>query len=140
MSREETSAYIRHRLLIAGRSDSVFTPFAIWRVYRLSAGVPRIINMICDRALLGAYANDRRDVTSAVVGQASRETQGVGRRWAPVGLAAGIVMLAFVAVGMAPYLKPQIARPAEACSFRVHKEYSCVAARACRKKRPKGIA
>jgi general secretion pathway protein A len=106
MSREETSAYIRHRLLIAGRSDSVFTPLAIWRIHRLSSGVPRIINMICDRALLGAYANDRRDVTSAIVGQASRETQGVGRRWAPVGLAAGIVMLAFLAVGMAPYLKP----------------------------------
>jgi general secretion pathway protein A len=106
MSREETSAYIRHRLLIAGRSDSVFTPLAIRRIYRLSSGVPRIINMICDRALLGAYANDRRDVTSAVVGQASRETQGVGRRWIPVGLASGVVMLAFLAIGMALYLKP----------------------------------
>jgi general secretion pathway protein A len=108
MSREETSAYIRHRLLIAGRSDSVFTPFAIRLIYRLSSGVPRIINMICDRALLGAYANDRRDVPLIVVGQASRETQGLGRRWIPVGLAACAVLLIVLSVGMALYLKPDI--------------------------------
>jgi general secretion pathway protein A len=54
---EETGAYIAHRLAIANGSRSVvFTPAALKVVYEYSGGVPRLINMLCDRALLGGYS------------------------------------------------------------------------------------
>jgi general secretion pathway protein A len=54
---EETAAYVAHRLTIAGGGAVVsFTPRALELVYRCSGGIPRLINLICDRALLGAYS------------------------------------------------------------------------------------
>jgi general secretion pathway protein A len=76
LTRSETCAYIRHRLSVAGRKTPLFTPGALRRVYLLSGGVPRRINIICDRALLGAYSMDKRQVTAAIVKQAGRETGG----------------------------------------------------------------
>lgn len=76
-SRRDTSAYIRHRLRVAGGTDRLFTQAAIRRVHRLSGGVPRVINVICDRALLGAYAHDRPRVSLATVRRAGREVRGV---------------------------------------------------------------
>jgi general secretion pathway protein A len=83
LSRQESYAYVQHRLLVAGRSEPLFTPGALREVYRLSGGIPRLINIICDRALLGAYALDKTVVTASIIRRASRETQGVtsSRRW-----------------------------------------------------------
>ncbi len=75
-SRPDTCAYIRHRLQVAGGTDALFTPAAMRRVHRLSGGVPRLINVICDRALLGSYAHDRRRVDAAMVRRAGREVRG----------------------------------------------------------------
>ncbi len=75
-SRPDTCAYIRHRLQVAGGSDALFTPAAMRRVHRLSGGVPRLINVICDRALLGSYAHERRRVDAAMVRRAGREVRG----------------------------------------------------------------
>ena len=83
-SERETHAYIRHRLKVAGARDAVFTPGALRRVHRLSTGVPRLINVICDRALLGAYANDRPHVDSVTVVRAAREVRGRRGRLRPV--------------------------------------------------------
>ncbi len=77
LSRRETCAYVGHRLSVAGRRDAVFTPLAMRRIYHLSGGVPRLINIICDRALLGAYSRDQRRVGVAIVCRAARETQGI---------------------------------------------------------------
>ena len=76
LSKPETYAYIRHRVRVAGGSDSLFTPAATRRVYSLSGGVPRMINIICDRALLGAYAHERNRVDAATVRRAGREVFG----------------------------------------------------------------
>jgi general secretion pathway protein A len=76
LSRRETYAYIQHRLLVAGRRDPLFTQPAMRCVFRLSGGMPRIINIICDRALLGAYALDKRKISAAIVRRAGRETRG----------------------------------------------------------------
>jgi general secretion pathway protein A len=81
LSRRETYAYIRHRLAIAGRRDPLFTPWAMRQVYFLSGGVPRLINILCDRALLGAYSLNRRRVNAAIVRRAGRETRGVAPRY-----------------------------------------------------------
>jgi general secretion pathway protein A len=78
-SKPETCAYIRHRVRVAGGSDTLFTPAAMRRVHRLSGGVPRLINVICDRALLGAYAHDRDRVGAAMLRRAGREVRGAVR-------------------------------------------------------------
>jgi len=68
LSERETSRYIEHRLRAAGLGGSLpFTAGATARVYRSSRGVPRLINLICDRALLGAYATGQTRVKEAVV-------------------------------------------------------------------------
>jgi general secretion pathway protein A len=103
LSHDETSAYVRHRLRVAGATSDVFTGPALHEVYRLSGGVPRVINIICDRALLGAYSMDRHRVTSSLVRNAASEV--FGRRftpywmpWAASGATAVVVLLALVAL------------------------------------------
>jgi general secretion pathway protein A len=81
LSREESVAYVRHRLRVAGATTDIFSPGALSAVFRLSAGVPRVINVICDRALLGAYSLDRHRVTGPLVRSAAAEV--FGRRFAP---------------------------------------------------------
>jgi general secretion pathway protein A len=81
LSQDETAAYVRHRLRVAGATTDIFTPGALNAVFRLSQGVPRVINVICDRALLGAYSLDRHHVTAPLVRNAAAEV--FGRRFAP---------------------------------------------------------
>jgi general secretion pathway protein A len=88
LSEAETSHYIRHRLAVAGFAGSgPFERAARQRVHEITRGVPRRINLLCDRALLGAYGQGRRRVTSAMVDQAASEvfdeplpTRGLGAR------------------------------------------------------------
>jgi general secretion pathway protein A len=57
LTKEETAAYVAHRLTIAGGGSAVsFTPKALHVVHRCTTGIPRLINLLCDRALLGAYS------------------------------------------------------------------------------------
>ncbi len=81
LTHEETGAYVRHRLRVAGATNDVFTPGALAEVYRLSGGVPRVINVICDRALLGGYSLDRHRITGSLVRNAASEV--FGRRVTP---------------------------------------------------------
>ncbi|HVW71519.1 MAG TPA: AAA family ATPase [Steroidobacteraceae bacterium] len=81
LSRDETAAYVRHRLRVAGATTDIFSATALNEVFRLSVGVPRVINVICDRALLGAYSMDRHRVTATLVRHAASEV--FGKRIAP---------------------------------------------------------
>src|SRR5450755_751841 len=81
LSREETRGYVRHRLRVAGAAEEIFTPSALSEVHRLSAGIPRVINVTCDRALLGAYTQEKRKVSAALVRLAAGEVY--GRRFVP---------------------------------------------------------
>ena len=103
---EETRAYIRHRLNVAGRTRGLFTELAIKRVHREAGGIPRLVNVICDRALLGAYAADKTHVDERTIVLAAGEIRGRGRstwyqrswRWLTattilVALAAGAIAL-----------------------------------------------
>jgi general secretion pathway protein A len=104
LSREETQGYVRHRLRVAGATGEIFTPAALRELHRLSSGIPRVINVSCDRALLGAYTQEKRKVSAALVRQAAGEVY--GRRFVPlwmgwatgVGLVAGFAALAIVGV------------------------------------------
>jgi general secretion pathway protein A len=73
---EETGDYIRHRVAVAGVDRPLFTAAAIRRIYRYSGGVPRLVNILCDRALLGACVTRGSQVTPAIVKRAAREVQG----------------------------------------------------------------
>ena len=99
LSHEETAAYVLHRLRVAGATTDIFAPATLNEVFRLSQGVPRVINVICDRALLGAYSLDRHRVTANLVRAAAAEV--FGRRftphWLPWALTAGIAALLSVA-------------------------------------------
>ncbi len=79
----ETAAYIRHRVAVAGVERPLFTPAAIRRIHEAAGGVPRLINILCDRALLGACVDRMSQVTPPVVARAAREVQGEGLGGAP---------------------------------------------------------
>ena len=104
LSERETARYIEHRLRAAGLGGSLpFTSAATARVYRCSRGVPRLINLVCDRALTAAFASRRRDVDVATVNTAVRSLHGrpAPHRWMkPAAVAAAaVVMLAGVTAG-----------------------------------------
>lgn len=75
----DTRAYIARRLQVAGQTLNIFEPGAVLAIHRASRGVPRLINVICDRALLGAFAEGRRTVSARVVRRAAREVAGAIR-------------------------------------------------------------
>ena len=98
----ETLSYIRHRTRVAGATRDLFTPGAQRELHRLSGGVPRIINVIADRALLGAYTREESFVNGALVRKAASEVYGrpvlaPWIRWLAIGGAvAGAALLGFV--------------------------------------------
>lgn len=73
ISRDEADAYIRHRLQICGASKVIFEKRAVDLIHELSGGIPRLINVLCDRALLGAYVEGGSTVNSKIVRKAARE-------------------------------------------------------------------
>jgi general secretion pathway protein A len=82
LSRAETRAYVRHRLAVAGRGRPLFTEMAFRVLHRRSRGIPRLINSVADRALLGAYTQERPQVDAATVRRAATEVLGPSaRRW-----------------------------------------------------------
>jgi general secretion pathway protein A len=97
LSREEAVQYVRHRLRVAGATEEIFTPAALREIYRLAAGIPRVINVCCDRALLGAYTQEAKTVTAALVRRAAGEVY--GRSFAPQWLrwTGAIVIIALIA-------------------------------------------
>jgi general secretion pathway protein A len=97
---DDTAAYVRHRMRVAGALRDVFTKPALRGLYRRSRGVPRLINVIADRALLAAYTRDRHNVDRKLVALAAAEVFGTRRprRWwwtvAAVAVSAAIFALA----------------------------------------------
>jgi general secretion pathway protein A len=84
---EDTCAYIQHRMEVAGQSEQIFTHRAMRQVHRVARGIPRLVNAVCDRALLGAYSQDERRVGTRTIRRAAREVLGrpsrppLGRPW-----------------------------------------------------------
>ncbi|MEE4283235.1 MAG: AAA family ATPase [Pseudomonadales bacterium] len=76
LSKEDVHAYVNHRLTTAGGSPNIFTNQALNALYRLSKGTPRLINVIADRALLGAYVEGKYQVSAAMVRNGAREVFG----------------------------------------------------------------
>ncbi len=130
LSRKDVAAYVSHRMTLSGAKENVFAPSAMRALFRMSRGVPRLINVICDRALLGACMKKEKIVTRATLIEAGhevlRETHGktlpgnLSRlRWAAAGAAAGLLgAFAFFANSDVPTSKTvpmtQLTAPLEA--------------------------
>ena len=76
LNREEISTYIKHRLAVAGAKGSFFSKQSVDRIFKISQGIPRITNLICDRSLLGAYSEGELQVTPKIVAKAATEILG----------------------------------------------------------------
>ena len=78
LDEQETRTYVRHRLQVAGLNDDreIFSGAALRQIFRLSGGVPRVINLLCDRAMMGAYGRDQAIVSPNLVTEAATETFG----------------------------------------------------------------
>ena len=84
MNLPDTRDYIAHRIDIAGQgAQNLFTNGALNRIYRFSGGLPRLINLACDRALLLGYTHDRTPLTAAMAETAIADLQ-IGRESTPV--------------------------------------------------------
>ena len=113
LSAAETTAYIRHRLHIAGlpAGRELFSPALLAAVHRQSRGIPRLINLLCDRMLLGAYGNNQPTLDRRLLRRAAREALGEGRvrrtRWIPaLALAAAVLVPAALWRVLAPKSGP----------------------------------
>lgn len=96
---DETGAYIHHRLQVAGMSpERVIFPRSVVRgIHRSTRGIPRVINVLCDRMLLGAYGRNKTRADNAMLRLAEREVLGKAsppRRWPWLAGAAALVALA----------------------------------------------
>jgi general secretion pathway protein A len=76
LNRNEIASYIKHRLVVAGAKGTFFPDSAINRIYKISSGIPRVINLICDRSLLGTYSEGEIQVSPSIVKKAAREILG----------------------------------------------------------------
>ena len=98
-SEDDTRAYIVHRIQIAGQTKKIFTDAAMRAVHEAARGIPRLINAICDRALLGGYTQDQPRIMAATVRRAASEVLGQtltprpARRWQWVGAAVLVAAL-----------------------------------------------
>jgi general secretion pathway protein A len=117
LDRDTVSAYIAHRLTIAGGSAAVtFTPKAIDEVHRLSGGIPRLINLICDRALLAGYSLQTNRITDEMVVHAANSLdmvsplkQRLSQRASLVTAAAVVLLASAFAVSAMTYLLTRFA-------------------------------
>lgn len=95
LNRDEVADYIQHRLDIAGAKGSLFPPATVKRIFQISNGIPRLINLVSDRALLGTYVQNKLQVDVATVNNAAKEILGPQQPrkvpWLPAAAAALVI-------------------------------------------------
>ena len=115
LRRRETRAYVQHRMDRAGGPQYLFTPTATRVLGRMTGGVPRLINMVCERALMGGYAHSRSRIGAWMIYRAARETLPRRARspWLRVVLPTGALAVIAVVVGLALLPNIPLTRAAE---------------------------
>jgi general secretion pathway protein A len=117
LGRDETRAYVEHRLRVAGASEPIFTPGALALIHRRARGVPRLVNLLCDRALLRGYAEGSRRIGRATVQAVAREVaprprRSLRRSALRSAIVGGIALLAIAAWWLGRSQPPRGAAPA----------------------------
>jgi len=115
LTKTEVKAYVSHRLAVAGQNIQLFPENSVKLLYKLSNGVPRLINILCDRALLGAYVEGQYAVHPPIIKKAATEVFGElknvekqhkNRQWLyPIAALSGITVFAialFLYMTLAP--------------------------------------
>ncbi len=100
LSAEESEAYVHHRLAVAGSPRSPFTRLALRAIHRRSGGVPRLINVVAERALIAGFAQDQNPIGERLLEQAADEALAhpMRRRWPwLIGAAAALLLVGGVA-------------------------------------------
>ncbi|MDC0362995.1 AAA family ATPase [Halioglobus sp.] len=92
---EETGAYINHRLQVAGMSPErvIFNSSVVRGIYKVTRGIPRVINVLCDRMLLGAYGRNKPRADHAMLQLAAREVLGEAYTFNPTWRWVGAIVL-----------------------------------------------
>jgi general secretion pathway protein A len=113
LTKGEVKSYVTHRLAVAGQNIQLFPENSIKLLYKLSDGVPRLINIICDRALLGAYVENQHAVSPPIIKKAATEVFGElknvekqhkNRQWL-YPMAAALTGITVIAIALLFYLK-----------------------------------
>jgi general secretion pathway protein A len=77
LSRNEVRQYVQHRLhLCGGNGHPAFTRPAFWRLYHYTKGIPRVLNALCDKALLAGFVAQRKLIDFRLISRAVRELEG----------------------------------------------------------------
>ncbi|KFZ36012.1 ATPase AAA [Shewanella mangrovi] len=103
LTEQEVELYVQHRLRVAGRNEPLFNRGAIKALHRYSGGIPRVINLLCERALMAAYGQNRTPINKQMINAAAEEVLGEkpsrgGRKWAWA--SAAVIVLAAAATGV----------------------------------------
>ena len=77
LSKKDTIDYVKHRLSVAGLKEPVFSYSLLRKIYRYTDGIPRKINLLCDRAMLGAYVQNQKHIDNSILNRAAKEVFGV---------------------------------------------------------------
>jgi general secretion pathway protein A len=76
LPKKDVKGYVAHRLSVAGLHKQLFPDSTITKLYQLSGGIPRIINVLCDRALLGTFTQGKNHVSRSTLSKAAQEVFG----------------------------------------------------------------
>jgi general secretion pathway protein A len=73
LNQKETGEYVKYRLSVAGSQQEIFTARALAKIHSFTKGYPRLINIVCDRAMLTAYSRDRQAIGPKIIRECSKE-------------------------------------------------------------------
>ncbi|MFC0677357.1 AAA family ATPase [Lysobacter korlensis] len=112
LSAPETGAYLRHRFAIAGGTHMPFSPDAVQRIHARTGGIPRLINVVAERALLAGYVHERTTIDAPLVERAAdealdttrRASSSASRRWFSPPRLAAVAAVAVVATGVGVWI------------------------------------
>jgi general secretion pathway protein A len=111
LSLKDTQAYINHRLAISGAKTPLFTDAAMRLIYRYSGGVPRLINILSDRALLGGYVKGKNQIDTQIVRKGVQEVRGenhLNEQRSPLAWIMTSFMIVLLSGGMLWWFSPSL--------------------------------